>query len=266
MANLNRYGEWAAVIGAAEGIGAAYCEEVAKPGLNILIIDIKKDESEKLRQRLQKDNGLNTEVLILDLNDENSAERIAERVKVLSCRLVIYNAAYGPVKSFVDNSLEEIDRYINVNSRTLIHLIHRLIPIWKGEKAGIIIMSSLAGLFGTRLVAPYSATKAFDLNLGEALHHELKPQNIDVLVCCAGATNTPNFRNTKPDLVIFPKPHIAEPSLVAKEAINNLGKKALHIAGFQNRMNYFFLSRVLSRKTASSIFNSTMKRLYAFVK
>ena len=81
---------------------------------------------------------------------------------------------YGPVMPFLDNSEDDLDLYIDVNCRTLLHLTHRFAGHLKtGRSGGIVLMSSLAGLWGTGLVAPYGASKAFDYNLAEALHYEL---------------------------------------------------------------------------------------------
>jgi len=262
MADLSKYGEWALIAGAAEGIGKAYCEYLAGKKINIILLDVKEEGAYALSQKLKEKYHIRTECVYIDLANENSVSQIVSALKNKNCRLVVYNAAYGPVKKFYQNTPEELDRYLNVNCRTPIHLIRQLITLWDSKPGAFVLMSSLAGLFGAQLVAPYSATKAFDINLGEALYYELKPKNIDVLVCCAGATDTPNFRDTQPDLSIFPKPHVGQPKTIPAEAFKHLGRKPEHIAGFQNRINYFFLSRILPRKTASKIFNRTMMSLY----
>jgi short-subunit dehydrogenase len=123
-------------------------------------------------------------------------------------------------------------------------------------------MSSLAGLWGTALVAPYGATKAFDFNLAEALHHELKDKGIDVMACCAGATDTPNYRATKPNYG-FLRPPISSPSEVAEAALSRLGKSALFIPGFYNQLTYFLFSRILGRSAGVGVMNRTMKKMYS---
>ena len=65
-------------------------------------------------------------------------------------------------------------------------------------RGGILLMSSMAGFQGSALVATYSATKAFDLVLGESLWEELRERGVDVLSCCAGATRTPNYVASRP--------------------------------------------------------------------
>ncbi len=262
MVSPEKYGQWAMVVGAAEGIGKAFSEKLAFLNFNVILVDKKNESCLQLVEELQKNHRIESKAFILDLGVEQAAEELIKETQKYACRLIVYNAAYGPVKPFLSNTKDEIDNYLNVNSRTLIHLIHGVAPNWKGKNSGFVIMSSLAGLFGTQLVSPYAATKAFDFNLGEALYHELKSWKIDVLSCCAGATDTPNFRDTNPDLTIFPKPQVGSPSSVPKEAFKSLGRKPMHIVGFQNRLNYFILSRLLPRKMASKIFNQTMRKIY----
>jgi hypothetical protein len=112
------------------------------------------------------------------------------------------------------------------------------------------------------MVAPYAATKAFSWNLAEALFHELKPYNIDVLACIAGATSTPAYLATDPRYGKI-KPQIMKPSAVTEEAIGKLGRKARHICGASNRLNYFILTRLLPREMASRMANRVMKKMYS---
>jgi short-subunit dehydrogenase len=54
-----------------------------------------------------------------------------------------------------------------------------------------------------------------------------------------------------------------KPEDVAEAALKKLGRKILFIPGFSNRMNYFILTRMLPRKTASRLANNTMKKMYS---
>lgn len=258
-----KYGPWAMVAGAGEGLGAAYCQSLAKRGLNLILVDIKTDPMVKLSQELETVHKVNCITIPLDLNSNEALDHLLDIIKNKDCKLLIYNAAYGPVKSFLDNTPEELDYYLNVNARMPLQLVFGFTQhlIQSGKQGGIILMSSLAGLFGTQLVAPYGATKAFDYNLAEALYHELKPHKIDVLACCAGAMDTPNYRATNPKYGWF-KPNIMKPHRVAEKALKKLGKKGFYIPGFTNRWNYFVLIRLLPRSFTSRIFNKAMKKMY----
>jgi len=122
-------------------------------------------------------------------------------------------------------------------------------------------MSSLAGLWGTRLVATYSGTKAFNLLLAEALSFELKPYDIDITACIAGATATPGYLGTNPARGLC-GPNVMKPAKVAVLAIENLGKKNVIIAGTGNRISYFLLTRILPRSTSAKMINRVMARTY----
>lgn len=260
---LTRFGQWGLVAGAAEGLGAAYCQELARMGMNVILVDINEKEMESLALRLEKTYRITTRRIILDLASELAPERCMEAIAELNCRLLIYNAAYSRVKPFLSADREELDLYLKVNTRTPLNLVFSFSQhlITRKEAGGILLMSSLAGLWGTKLVAIYSGTKAFNLVLAEALSHELKPYKIDVSACCAGATATPGYLGTNPSYG-FIRPYVMDAGKVASIALKNLGKKTVIVPGFSNRISYFLLSRILPRSISSALVNRTMGRTY----
>jgi short-subunit dehydrogenase len=260
---LERFGQWGMVAGAAEGLGAAFCEELARKGMNVIMVDTNEIGMESLATRLEKTFNIKTRQLVLDLAENDAPEKSMEAMKDLDCRLLVYNAAYSRVKPFLSAYPAELDLYIRVNTRTPLKLVHSFAHKLKADKksGGILLMSSLAGLWGTRLVATYSGTKAFNLLLAEALFNELKPYQIAVSACCAGATATPGYLGTNPQYG-FIRPSVMDPGRVASFAIKKLGKKTLIIPGFLNLMTYFMLTRILPRRMAAGLVNRTMGRTY----
>jgi uncharacterized protein len=258
-----RFGQWGFVAGAAEGIGAAYCEELARKGLNVILVDVRQPEMEALTLTLERNYHIMTRQLVLDLSHVGAPDRCMEIIKETGCRLVIYNAAYSRVKPFLFAERQELDLYINVNARTPLHLVYLFSEELKrtGKPGGLLLMSSLAGMWGTKFVASYSGTKGFNLNLAEALSYELKPYGISVSVCCAGATATPGYLGSNP-VYGFIRPSVMKPGRVAEIALKKLGKKTVIIPGFNNRLTYFFLARILPRSWASWLMNYTMGKTY----
>ena len=258
-----KYGPWAIVAGAAEGLGEAYSTALAGRKINLVMVDHQPITMKKLAEKLEQEHGIKTLQLHIDLSKRESVDQIIKKIDKLEIGLLIYNAAYSLIKPFVEHSPEELDSFVEVNARTQLQLVHAFSKqlIERKRSGGILLMSSLAGLIGMQLVAPYSATKAFTWNLAEALNHELKPYNIDVMACLAGVTNTPDFRKSKPNFGLI-KPAIMSPIDVAEGALKNLGKKARYIPGFSNRLNYFILTRLMPRKMASSIANKMMWKMY----
>jgi len=262
-----KYGTWAVIAGAAEGLGEAYSIELASKNINLIMIDNQPEALSNLSKKIENEYGIKTIQLLIDLSDYKSATTIITEIKKVDCRLLVYNAAYSLIKPFVNHTEEELDSFIDINTRTQLKLVHQFTQhlTSKNESGGILLMSSLAGLIGMQLVSTYAATKAFAWNLAESLHYELKPQHIDVLSCVAGATETPAYLKTKPTYGFF-KPLVMNARDVANSALKQLGKRALFIPGFSNRVNYFILTRLLPRKMAASLANKTMLQMFAHKK
>ena len=265
MKGLNlKYGSWCLLAGAAEGLGEAWSIALAKRGMNIIMVDHQEKLMQKLGDQLEDKYGIQTLRLHLDLAEKDSIAKIMDVVKETSCRLLVYNAAYSRVKRFEEHSPEDLDAYLGVNASTPIHLVHGMLKHHVGhpeQKKGIILMASLAGLFGAQLLASYGATKAFNILLAESLHHELRSENFDVMACVAGATSTPAYLGTHPQYGRI-RPSVMAPDKVAEGALEALGKRALFIPGWNNRLTYFLLTRILKRRTSSRLFNRTTGQMY----
>jgi uncharacterized protein len=259
-----RYGDWALVAGSAVGLGKSYCVALAEMGFNLFMIDHREDKVKFLADKLAKEYGIETIPFCIDLFQKDAVSLIMEKTSTIEIRLMIYVAAYSQIKKFGNYSSDDLDHYINVNVATQIKLVHAFsnLLIGKQQSGGILLMSSLAGLLGMQYIVPYAASKAFTWNLAESLHHELKPFNIDVMACIAGATATEAYLETNPQYG-FIKPQVQQPSKVAKLALKNLGRKALFIPGFSNRFNYYILTRIMPRKMASYFANRTMQKMYS---
>ncbi|MEI6456829.1 MAG: SDR family NAD(P)-dependent oxidoreductase [bacterium] len=256
------YGEWALVAGAAEGIGAAFCEALAARKMNLAMVDIRGAFLHETAERIGKSFGVQTRCLVQDLAEKEAWIECLKFLGLLDCRLLVYVPAYSPVKFFLKNSSEEIDRYIHLNSLTPLHLVHALTERMREKgSGGIILMSSLAGLIGPKFVAPYAATKAFNIVLAESLFHELRSSGIAITACCAGPTSTPTYWSSLPDNQKT-TPDVMEPGRVAEYALQNLGKKAVCIPGRKNRFFYFILLRILPRPVASRLVSLEMGKMY----
>ena len=257
-----RYGRWALITGAAQGLGAAYARLLAQRGMHLVLVDVQ-EQVRQVAMELEEICGVETRPLLVDLADRGAPAALMAPLEALDCRLLVYCAAYGPVKDFWENDAAELDRYVDVNARALLQLSHAFSRRLQQREAtgGLIIISSLAGLWGTSLVAPYGATKAFDWNLAEALHYELKPSGIDVLAVCAGAMRTPNYLATRPQYGRL-RPRVDDPADIAGRTLRQLGRRAFYVPGGANRLLHFLFSRLLPRAWAAGLMNRTMRRMY----
>jgi len=257
------YGAWAMVAGAAEGIGEGFCHVLAEKGFNLILVDNNEPAMAYVATKIRQKHRVETMELTLDLA---SAEASMECMKVVTstdCRLLIYVAAYSRVCPFNELEPAELDQFLSINTRTLLHLVHgfsnRLIA--ESKTGGILLVSSLAGLIGPSWVATYAATKSFSIRLTEALYQELKDHDIDITVCCMGTVSTPTYWKGKPSFEKM-KPPIMQPAEAAGYAISQLGVKPICIPGITNRLQYFFLMNLIPRRLASRLVNNAMEKMY----
>lgn len=263
---ITRYGEWAFVAGAAEGIGAAFTNALAEKGMNLILADINDTALQETASKTEHLFGIRTRCLQVDLSKPANTKVCLDALEGVDCRFMVYVPAYSPVKQFHDNTEEELDKYLNLNVAVPLHLVHAFTGrIKQKDSGGVILMSSLAGLIGPQFSSPYAATKAFSILLAESLNRELKTCFIDVMACCAGPVSTSTFWSSRPVIHGF-LPTVLHPSDVATYALKMLGRKSVCIPGRSNRITYFFLTRLLPRAWASALVSSAMERIYPHVK
>lgn len=261
---IDTYGSWGLVAGAAEGLGEAYSTSLARRGMNLIMVDHNERGLQDLAARLEAEHEITVKKVFLDLGDKTAVDGMMKEVEQTSCRFFVYNAAYSKVKRFSENSTRDLDNYVDVNMRTPIRLLHAFTTFHENDtthRKGVILMSSLAGVWGTKLLAPYGSTKAFNRILAEALHHELKEQNFDIMTCVAGATATPAYLGTAPKYGRI-RPHVMQPGRVVEETLRSIGRRAVFVPGYRNRFTFFLLHRILGRKLSVRLFNRTVGKMY----
>jgi hypothetical protein len=253
-----RYGPWAIVAGASEGLGAAFAEILAKRHLNLVLIARRLDKLEALSNKLQDKYQIETLCQSIDLADFGQTKQFVSQLSI-NIGLLVYNAAYAPIGYFEDICEEDLEKIVNVNIKTPL-LLSKLVStkmIEKG-KGGIVLMSSLAGIQGSPKIATYAASKAFNMILAEGLWYELRRHGIDVIATCAGAITTPGYKNAQN---AQEAPGTLDANTVAEKTINTLGKAPTTVPGMVNKMARFFMGRLFSRQFAISIMAKNTKEL-----
>jgi short-subunit dehydrogenase len=258
---VQRYGPWAFVAGASEGIGRAFAEELARHGFSLILAARRPGPLESLAHELRTSHGSTVRTLGIDLADVSLSAKLAEATRDCEVGLAVYNAAHSTQGDFLDHALEDHLRAIDLNCRGPLAFAHFFGGAMRARgRGGLILMSSLSGLQGTAMVASYAATKAFNTVLAEGLWEELRGNGVDVLACIAGATRTPTYENSKPaDGGTFARP--MEAARVAQDALASLGHGPSTIPGGINRIASYVM-RFLPRAQAISLISGATRRMY----
>ncbi|MDJ0848369.1 MAG: SDR family NAD(P)-dependent oxidoreductase [Myxococcota bacterium] len=246
----SRYGPWAVVAGASEGLGAAFATQLAERELNVLLVARRAERLRELAAEIERTHGVETRALAVDLADDGACAAIGEAAAGLEVGLLVYNAALSVVGPFFAAPLERHLAELDVNCRRPLELAYRLgAPMCERGRGGIVLMASLAGAQGSPRIAHYGATKAWNRVLAEGLWGELREHGVDVMACCAGATRTPRYLADRPGDRRSPVPEM-EPEDVAREALSELGHTPSMIPGRVNRVVSQLMQRLLPRRTA----------------
>jgi len=249
-----RYGPWALVTGAAQGIGLAFAEALARRGLSLHLLDVQAEAVSEAARALRACFDVEVRPLVVDLVATDFMDAIASATSRTEIGLVVCNAAVGRAGSFLDEIPEQMMRAVAVNCVAPLRMTHHFLrEMVERKRGGILLVASGTALQGSPGYASYAATKAFDLVLAESLWHELHEQGVEVMAFVPGPTNTPGLRSTMPGLregqTVGP---IELPGTTAEAALAALGsgpaaaREPEHQAALEERRRA--TTRILARR------------------
>jgi short-subunit dehydrogenase len=188
-----RYGRWAVVAGASEGVGAAGAQLLAERGLDVLLLARNAQLLDELAADIRQRHDVEARTLVVDFTEADAAQRVLAATEGLEVGLLFYNAgAAGSSGHFLDQELAHAEKMIALNCTMPVRLVHGLGPAMvERGRGGIVLVGSMGCFAGQPFVASYSAAKAFQVNLAEGLWAEMKDQGVDVLEAVIGSTTTP---------------------------------------------------------------------------
>jgi len=246
-----RYGPWALVAGASEGLGVAYAHALARRGLNLVLVARRRALLKGLADELSASFAVDVRSLDGDLAERRFLEGLQDDCSDLDVGLIVYNAAYAPIGEFASTPLDDLLRVAAVNIGAPVALVRGLLPaMTERGRGGVILMTSLAGNQGSPYIATYAASKAFNRVLAEGLWYELKDKGVDVVACCAGAVRTPGYSGAAAGK---DAPGTLDPEEVVEQTLRALGRGPVVVPGLVNRVASTFMTRLLSRRRAISI-------------
>ena len=234
---LAQYGPVAVVTGASSGIGKSFAQRLAALGFDLVLVARRVDRLMTLADELQQAHGRDVRVCGIDLSSPAAPQQILDATADLDVGLVVSNAGFGLKGEHAANDPQAMTDMLMVNCHVPMLLAHGFIPrLRQRGKGGLLFTSSVEGLIGCPYSTAYSASKALVNSLGEGLWAELKPEGIDVLTICPGATDTEAAALQGIDPATLQ--NVMSPDDVAQLALDNLGNGPTFITSEHYRASF----------------------------
>lgn len=166
--NLKKYGSWALVTGPTDGIGKSFAFELARKGLNLVLVgrspEKLKDVSDSIRAKFGK-TEVRTVVVDFAGDLDDGVKRIREAIEGIDVGVVVNNVgiSYPYARFFHEVDEELLENLIKVNVVGTTKVTQAVLPgMLKRKKGAIVNIGSGAAIVipSDPLYAVYAATKA----------------------------------------------------------------------------------------------------------
>ncbi len=250
---------WVVVTGASSGLGREIARELAKSYRANLILTARREQRlNDLSAELTKEYGIEVETISSDLSAPDGATQLFEEAtRRRNIYGVVLNAGITHFGHWDEVPWSEHERMIQVNVISTARLATLFLTYLqaRSEGGGLLIVASMAGLNPLAYQATYSATKAFLINFGCALHHEMLPRGISVTTYLPGGIATEMSAGSRFDGL---RSWLMPADICAREAVSAFVRRAYtHVPGFT-----YWLGSVLARLLPTYFFHRQVASQY----
>lgn len=193
MSGRSGAGRVVLVTGAAGRLGSGIAAALAGRGADLVLIDRSPDGLEATRDALPAQTRVET--CVEDVTDPAAPGRSLDRALERFGRLdaLVNNAGIeGPVGRAEDLALNEVRRVLEVNVVSLLAFSASALRHFRSAGGGRIVnIASGAGLAGTGMMAPYSASKHAVIGLTRSIAQEAGAAGISINAVCPGCVDSP---------------------------------------------------------------------------
>ncbi len=220
MSLFDLTGKVALITGSSRGIGKAIALRYAEHGAKVVVSSRDLDACEATAAELRKAGG-EAAAIACDINHAGQLQALADgarqrfgRIDILVCNAAV-NPHFGPSQEIPDAAFDRI-MHANVGS---IHRLCRIVIPGMAENGGgsVIILSSVAGMKGSKMFGAYAVSKAADLQIARNLAAEWGPRKVRVNCIAPGLVRTDFAR------ALWENPELLE-GIVSRSPLQRIGE------------------------------------------
>ena len=208
----NLTGEWALILGASSGFGAACALELASQGMNIWGIHLdRKSTLPQVEELVQRIRDTGRETIFVNANAADSDKRgqiVGSMVQKFvgdaanaRIRVLLHSLAFGTLRQFIAENQAtavtktQLDMTVDVMANSLVYWVQDLVANKLMGRGGRIFALTSAG--GAKVWPSYGAVSAAKAALESHIRQlalELAPLRVTANAIMAGVTDTPALR------------------------------------------------------------------------
>jgi hypothetical protein len=220
--------KYALVTGAGQGLGKAFAYELAKRGINLILVSLPGENLKALSGEIARTFSIDAVWYETDLSVGKNVLELAKWVnRDYEVTMLINNAGTGGSRKFQEASPEYINKIIQVNVTATSLLTHQLMPnLLRQSQSYILNVSSMAAFSPIGYKTVYPASKTFIHSFSRGLNAELRGTSVFVSVVNPGAMKTnPEITERVEKQGKLGKLTLLEPRKVAEKSINGMFRK-----------------------------------------
>lgn len=242
------------ITGASSGIGFEIAKLFKKDGHNLMLVA---RDKEKLKGAMDRLDNKENKIIMLDI-DLSVEEEINKLIKYINDNkinidILVNNAGVGSFGDFIDIDWNIEKRLIDININAVTKLTKYFLPkMIESKSGGILNVASTAAFSAGPRMATYYASKAYVLNLTEAIYEEVRDYGIKIACICPGPVRTSFQDKAGINKSEKAKKYLMNADIVAKIGYDEFKKgKVIIIPGIKNKILVNLsklLPRAISRK------------------
>ncbi|MEM1538134.1 MAG: glucose 1-dehydrogenase [Candidatus Nezhaarchaeales archaeon] len=238
------------VTGAGSGIGREIAISFGREGANVVVNDVNLEAAEKVVKEVEAAGGKALPVKA-DVSKSNEVREMVGKAADTFGRIdvLVNNAAWWPVKFFMEQTEEEWDRQIKIIYYGTLYCTRAVLDYMVKQKSGVIInVISDAGRIGEPTLSVYSGAKAAVNMFSKALAKEVARYGVRVNCVSPALVETPGSKSFiervgKERLVkAYPLGRLGLPADVANVVLFLASDEASYITGQTLSVNGGYLT------------------------
>lgn len=182
--NFKEMGKWAVITGSTDGIGKAYAEELAKRGLNIILISRSPDKLKAVAEEIEKKYVVKTKVISVDFTGGLEIyDTIREGLDGHEIGVLVNNVGmsyvYPEYLSIIPDGDKVILDVIKANTIACTMMMRLILPDMEKRRRGVIInIASISAVSPVPLLTVYGASKVYMDFLSRGAQIEFRDKGI----------------------------------------------------------------------------------------